>query len=201
MKSKQQADREEQQRIKNLVLNYDLRDGEDQDGDDFSLNPIVPNYNIKTLDTGLERLNVASNAKLDKSGNNRSGHRARKLQLSDVDWYGKNSPKTSEKKGGDKKSASDGSAALSTSVSSGASGISMSTAVEKDAPVYGLKDAPNSRPNPTTRNGPAQRGKGGGGMRGRGRGRAQPQWTTRRPTNLFSQENQKKANDGPIDGI
>jgi regulator of nonsense transcripts 2 len=33
MKTQQQAEREEQQRIKNLVLNYDLRDGEDQDGD------------------------------------------------------------------------------------------------------------------------------------------------------------------------
>jgi hypothetical protein len=33
MKTQQAAEREEQQRIKNLVLNYDLRDGEDQDGD------------------------------------------------------------------------------------------------------------------------------------------------------------------------
>jgi len=32
MKNQQQAEREEQQRIKNLVLNYDLRESEDQDG-------------------------------------------------------------------------------------------------------------------------------------------------------------------------
>jgi regulator of nonsense transcripts 2 len=32
MKNQQQAEREEQQRIKNLVLNYDLQQSEDQDG-------------------------------------------------------------------------------------------------------------------------------------------------------------------------
>ena len=37
MKTQQQAEREEQQRIKNLVLNYDLRNDTEQDGkDDFS---------------------------------------------------------------------------------------------------------------------------------------------------------------------
>lgn len=63
-KHQREAEREEQQRIKNLVLNYDLRDGNDQDG--------------------LERHN-ASHLR-DKAGTNRSSHRARKLQLSDVDW-------------------------------------------------------------------------------------------------------------------
>jgi len=33
MMNQQQAEREEQQRIKNLVLNYDLRESEDQDGE------------------------------------------------------------------------------------------------------------------------------------------------------------------------
>lgn len=32
MKTQQQAEKEEQQRIKNLVLNYDLQQNEDQDG-------------------------------------------------------------------------------------------------------------------------------------------------------------------------
>lgn len=90
MKSQKQAEREEQQRIKNLVLNYDLRDeGEQHDGeDDFSIKSILqPNPNTKGLQ-GLER-HSASHARSDKSGpNHRSGHRARKLQLSDVDWYG-----------------------------------------------------------------------------------------------------------------
>jgi len=49
-----------------LVLNYDLRDGEDQDG--------------------LEKTAAANYIRPDKSSNNRSGQRARKLQLSDVDW-------------------------------------------------------------------------------------------------------------------
>ncbi|TDZ28361.1 Regulator of nonsense transcripts 2 [Colletotrichum spinosum] len=37
MKTQQQAEREEQQRIKNLVLNYDLRENEEQDGNDQML--------------------------------------------------------------------------------------------------------------------------------------------------------------------
>lgn len=32
MRNQQQAEREEQQRIKNLVLNYEIRESEDQDG-------------------------------------------------------------------------------------------------------------------------------------------------------------------------
>ncbi|KAF7872331.1 hypothetical protein EAF04_003254 [Stromatinia cepivora] len=67
MKSQQAAEREEQQRIKNLVLNYDLNDGDEQDGFD------------KSATTTFSRS--------DKSGSNRSGQRSRKLQLSDVDWY------------------------------------------------------------------------------------------------------------------
>lgn len=66
MRSKQQAEKEEQQRIKNLVLNYDLRDEAETDG--------------------LEKQNPYSQPRIDKAGNNRSNQRARKLQLSDVDW-------------------------------------------------------------------------------------------------------------------
>jgi regulator of nonsense transcripts 2 len=86
MKTQQAAEREEQQRIKNLVLNYDLRDGEDQDGDS-SQAPLLPNPNIHDDDAGLEKAAGMNYTRLDKSGNNRSGQRARKLQLSDVDWY------------------------------------------------------------------------------------------------------------------
>jgi hypothetical protein len=89
MKTHQQAEREEQQRIKNLVLNYDLRDGEDQDGDS-TLKPIQPNMNIYRKDAGIEKLS-SSHARPDRSSNNRSGQRARKLQLSDVDWYDRRS--------------------------------------------------------------------------------------------------------------
>ncbi|KAL2000399.1 hypothetical protein VTN02DRAFT_3179 [Thermoascus thermophilus] len=68
MKTQQQADREEQQRIKNLVLNYDLSN--DNDHSD-----------------GLEkRSNSHRDSRMDKSGSNRTQFRARKLQLSDVDW-------------------------------------------------------------------------------------------------------------------
>jgi len=88
MKTQQAAEREEQQRIKNLVLNYDLRDGEEQDGDS-SLHLIPRNPNIHVEPIGLEKAAATANySRTDKSGNTRSGQRARKLQLSDVDWYG-----------------------------------------------------------------------------------------------------------------
>jgi regulator of nonsense transcripts 2 len=87
MKTQQAAEREEQQRIKNLVLNYDLRDGEDQDGDS-TLAPLHHNPNIHNEDAGLEKAAGMNYTRPDKSGNNRSGQRARKLQLNDIDWYG-----------------------------------------------------------------------------------------------------------------
>jgi regulator of nonsense transcripts 2 len=68
MRNKQQAEKEEQQRIKSLVLNYnEARDDVD--------------------DTGLDKTpNPYAQPRLDKAGNNRSNQRARKLQLSDVNW-------------------------------------------------------------------------------------------------------------------
>jgi regulator of nonsense transcripts 2 len=86
MKTKKQAEREEQQRIKNLVLNYDLRDNNEIDGDN-SLDSHGPNHFAKKSQ-GPERLTGPNgpHAK-DKSGNSRSNQRSRKLQLSDVDWY------------------------------------------------------------------------------------------------------------------
>lgn len=64
MLNQQQAERAEQQRIKNLVLNYDLTD--DQTDGPFETIHNQPRY--------------------DKSGNTRSKQRARKLQLGDLDW-------------------------------------------------------------------------------------------------------------------
>jgi regulator of nonsense transcripts 2 len=86
MKTQQAAEREEQQRIKNLVLNYDLHEGDEQDGDSL-LASLPSNPNIHAYNAGLEKAAAANYARPDKSSNNRSGQRARKLQLSDVDWY------------------------------------------------------------------------------------------------------------------
>lgn len=86
MKTQQAAEREEQQRIKNLVLNYDLREGEDLDGNS-SLATSSSSSNIHNYNAGAEKAAGANYARVDKSSNNRSGQRARKLQLSDVDWY------------------------------------------------------------------------------------------------------------------
>lgn len=87
MKTQQQAEREEQQRIKNLVLNYDLRESEDQDGDSYSQS-LVPNTNIHTKFSGNDKPTSYHHNRPDKSGKERGG-RVRRLQLSDVDWYGK----------------------------------------------------------------------------------------------------------------
>ncbi|GAP86137.1 putative MIF4G domain-containing protein [Rosellinia necatrix] len=65
MKNQQQAEREEQQRIKNLVLNYDMRENDDLDGHDKP-----PSYHTN---------------RSDKFNRDR-GQRIRRLQLSDVDW-------------------------------------------------------------------------------------------------------------------
>ena len=127
MKNQQEAERAEQQRIKNLVLNYDLQDSGIDSGtgstdllnDPFShpnpnfrapnpfpslvpqaINEITHAHTNASEGTGASEKHQhnaslhqnpahhAINARpVDKSSSNRSGHRARKLQLSDVDWY------------------------------------------------------------------------------------------------------------------
>ncbi|KEQ83424.1 ARM repeat-containing protein [Aureobasidium pullulans EXF-150] len=67
MRSQQEQARAEQQRIKNLVLNYDLRDDD-------------PN------DAALDAQSPYNQPRVDKSGTSRNVTRSRKLQLSDVDW-------------------------------------------------------------------------------------------------------------------
>ena len=121
MRSQQQAQREEQQRIKNLVLNYDMSNDVDiQDGESthgFLLPPSSdpasmpesernPNPNHKHGTYGQRRCSIGSSerhnaqsshipyARADRPGviKQRNAPRARKLQLSDVDWYGLSSP-------------------------------------------------------------------------------------------------------------
>jgi regulator of nonsense transcripts 2 len=92
MKSQQAAEREEQQRIKNLVLNYDLREDDQNDGipnappfEPIVQPPLGRNSNTKGPKPGLDHYNP-SLSRAEKSG--RHGPRARRLNLSDVDWYG-----------------------------------------------------------------------------------------------------------------
>lgn len=87
MKNQQQAEREEQQRIKNLVLNYDLREHEDLDGDTL-LAPLIPNPNIhKSNNSGHDKPLSYHTNRGEKLNRDRGGQRIRRLQLSDVDWY------------------------------------------------------------------------------------------------------------------
>lgn len=84
MKTQQQAEREEQQRIKNLVLNYDLRESEEFDGDSHMA--LAPNQNVYPQ-SGHEKSSPYHTNRPDKSTKERGGQRVRRLQLSDVDWY------------------------------------------------------------------------------------------------------------------
>jgi regulator of nonsense transcripts 2 len=91
MRNKQQADKEEQQRIKSLVLNYnEARDDGEETGNLSFHYTLQPNTNGKRTETseGLDKTpNPYAQPRLDKAGHNRSNQRARKLQLSDVNWY------------------------------------------------------------------------------------------------------------------
>jgi regulator of nonsense transcripts 2 len=140
MLSQQEAERAEQQRIKNLVLNYDLTD--EHDGEEPAFHYVQSAKNKRTVLVGKGNLNKSLKSqrqdigpiqpptctnetiinpaeqtdferkdsftdgaghidhphgqpRQDKSGNTRSKQRARKLQLGDIDWYGKRSSSTS----------------------------------------------------------------------------------------------------------
>ena len=96
MKSQQAAEREEQQRIKNLVLNYDLREDDTHDGiptgfpnTPIEQFPLEKNPNTKGIKLGPDHYNP-SLSRSERSG--RHAPRSRRLNLSDVDWYGKDKP-------------------------------------------------------------------------------------------------------------
>lgn len=84
MKTQQQVEKEEQQRIKNLVLNYDLQQSEDQDGICNRWH-LVGFNSTDTFASGIERSTALNNNRVDRLNKDRS-QRVRKLQLSDVDW-------------------------------------------------------------------------------------------------------------------
>ncbi|KAL8673275.1 MAG: hypothetical protein Q9168_002313 [Polycauliona sp. 1 TL-2023] len=121
MKSQKEAERAEQQRIKNLVLNYDLSDSSaEQAGTedclylDYFSHP-NPNISLHSTSKSVAHQNLcqglggekqqpsphpinaplqqpaitngANHAAVHRSGGGRRGQQARKLQLSDVDWY------------------------------------------------------------------------------------------------------------------
>ncbi|EXJ77098.1 hypothetical protein A1O3_10256 [Capronia epimyces CBS 606.96] len=105
MKSQQAAEREEQQRIKNLVLNYDLRDDQ-HDGipNGFPSGPVMQpplerNPNTKGLNVkpGPDHFNPPL-SRAERAGRNTA--RARRLNLKDVDWYDTNNATRSGGVGG-----------------------------------------------------------------------------------------------------
>jgi regulator of nonsense transcripts 2 len=87
MITQRQAEKEEQQRIKNLVLNYDLRENEETDGEEH-LTPYGPSINIHHVPAGHEKTpSHHHHNRLDNRSSKERGQRVRKLQFSDVDWY------------------------------------------------------------------------------------------------------------------
>lgn len=98
MKSQQAAEREEQQRIKTLVLNYDLHDDDQHDGTEtIFLAPIVqPKLDSRKkfakciTTTGYDHV-PQTLSRAERTGR---APRARRLNLSDVDWYGRRSPQS-----------------------------------------------------------------------------------------------------------
>lgn len=140
MRSQQQAEKAEQQRIKNLVLNYDLTNDQ-EDGELPSFHYVQdPDNRVRLVGTGSlnkRGLNLKLHGRFqqktrddsdeenrpppekaqqpsppqdtltdetgsfetlhngpryDKAGNTRAKQRARKLQLGDIDWYGRTAP-------------------------------------------------------------------------------------------------------------
>ena len=87
MKTQQEAEKKEQQRIKDLVLNYDLRESEEQDGNGTCFSSFEDTNSHYDL-VGNERAQFHHhNRPENRVGKDRGGQRVRKLQLSDVDWY------------------------------------------------------------------------------------------------------------------
>jgi regulator of nonsense transcripts 2 len=86
MRSQQQADREEQQRIKNLVLNYEAStEPEPTESEQY---PLMNrrNFQLRQSQTAPQEKRAPTSQRMDKAGANRSAFRSRKLQLSDVNW-------------------------------------------------------------------------------------------------------------------
>lgn len=111
MKSQQAAEREEQQRIKNLVLNYDLHEDDQHDGipngfpsSQIAQPPLERNPNTKGLNLGPDHYRH-SLSRAERSA--RHAPRARRLNLSDVDWYDKTKTSPSNSPNGGNENFSD----------------------------------------------------------------------------------------------
>ncbi|KAG0156209.1 hypothetical protein PDIDSM_3386 [Penicillium digitatum] len=86
MRSQQQADREEQQRIKNLVLNYEAStEPEPTESEQYPLAK-RKNFQLRYPKAATQEKRTPAGQRMDKAGANRSAFRSRKLQLSDVNW-------------------------------------------------------------------------------------------------------------------
>jgi regulator of nonsense transcripts 2 len=106
MKNQQQAEREEQQRIKNLVLNYDLRENEEQEGD-YTMSPPLPEINNvhTTIKAGHEKMTTYHLNRSEKQGKERGAQRVRRLQMNDLDWYGSSPQERSDRDASDVESS------------------------------------------------------------------------------------------------
>lgn len=84
MKNQQQAEKEEQQRIKNLVLNYDLQQNDDHQEGKVTLPAFPQHLYLRSGLVHTERPVQFHHNRVERPKDR--GQRVRKLQLSDVDW-------------------------------------------------------------------------------------------------------------------
>jgi len=83
MKTQQEAEREEQQRIKNLVLNYERMEDENDSDSKCNTNLLLQTYANIMISTA-DRNGLLAAYRYDK--NSRNPQRAKKLTLQDVNW-------------------------------------------------------------------------------------------------------------------
>lgn len=88
MRSQQQADREEQQRIKNLVLNYEAsNEPEPTESENYPQeNQNRKNFPLRDKKAAPQEKRPSTSQRTANANAQRSAFRSRKLQLSDVNW-------------------------------------------------------------------------------------------------------------------
>ncbi|KAI9788052.1 MAG: hypothetical protein M1816_007264 [Peltula sp. TS41687] len=87
MKTQQQAEREEQKRIKNLVLNYDLRAAAAADDDHNAADDVLKGqHQTNNLLANNKRSNIGGAQARPAGNNHRGNQKTRRLQMDDLDW-------------------------------------------------------------------------------------------------------------------
>ena len=85
MKTQQEAEREEQQRIKNLVLNYERMEDQNDSDSECNTKLLLYTYANITISTA-ERNGLLAPYRYEKNARNTQRTASKKLTLQDVNW-------------------------------------------------------------------------------------------------------------------